>query len=176
MNTIKTSRLFLEPFTYKLMLAAVEGPAKFRSQSGFAVADDWPNPDLNDALPFIAAMVGESPALEEWTRLLVLPGEHARSGVPLVIGEVGFKGLPDSDGVVEIGYGVAISHRARGYASEAVSALCVWAFQHKRVTRIRAECLPTNPSSIGVLRRTGFRETDSSAQMLSWELMPSFQS
>jgi ribosomal-protein-alanine N-acetyltransferase len=172
MDTIKTSRLLLEPFTYQLMLAAVESAAKFSRQSGFAVADDWPNPDLKDALPFIAAAVGKNSALEEWSRLLVLPGKHARSGVPLVIGEAGFKGLPDSAGVVEIGYGVATSHRARGYASEAVSALCVWAFQHKHVTRIRAECLPTNAGSIGVLRRTGFRETDSHAQMLHWELTP----
>lgn len=162
----------LEPFTYQLMLAAAEDPATFCRQSGFGVAVDWPNPDLKDALAFIAATVGKNSALEEWSRLLVLRGEHARSGVPLVIGEAGFKGLPDAAGVVEIGYGVAKSHRERGYASEAVSALCTWAFEHHNVRRVRAECLPTNAGSIGVLRSVGFRETGSDAQMLRWELTP----
>lgn len=172
MDTIKTSRLLLEPFTYQFMLAAIEGSAAFSQRSGFAVADDWPNPDLKDALPFIAAPVGNNSALEEWSRLLVLPGGHDRSGVPLVIGEAGFKGLPDSSGMVEIGYGVANSFRGCGYASEAVSALCLWAFKHKHVTRIRAECLLANAGSIGVLRRAGFREKSSDARMLRWELIP----
>lgn len=172
MDTLKTSRLLLPLFTYQLMLAAIDGRAMFSRQSGFAVADDWPNQDLLEALPFIAAPAGKNPALEEWSRLLVLHKEQSPTGVALVIGEAGFKGLPDGDGVVEIGYGVATSYRGRGFASEAVAALCTWAFRNKAVTRIRAECLATNVGSIGVLKRVGFRETDSTEHMLKWELMP----
>lgn len=171
MLSIKTPRLTLEPFTHRLMLAMIQGRDHFCHQSGLAIATDWPNADLLEALPFIAGSLAKDPALDEWSRLIVLPRANDAAG-PLVIGETGFKGLPDPHGEVEIGYGVAASHRGCGYASEAVTALCTWAFQHKAVTRIRAECLPDNAGSIGVLRRTGFIEQGSDAQMLRWTLTP----
>lgn len=167
MHSLKTSRLTLEPFTHRLMLAMIQGRDAFIYESGFAIADDWPNADLLDALPFIAEPVGKDPALGEWSRLLVVPRAHNAAG-PLVVGEAGFKGLPNERGEVEIGYGVAASHRGRGYATEAVMALCTWAFAHKGVTRIRAECLPDNAGSIGVLRRSGFIEEGSDQAMLRW--------
>lgn len=170
MHTLSTSRLLLEPFTHQLMLVAIDGREALSRHTGYAVAEVWPNQDLHEAQPFIASMVGRTAGLEEWSRLIVLRGEHSPAGRPTVIGEVGFKSLPDAGGAVEIGYGVASSWRGRGYASEAVAAICRWAFQQGRVSLIRAECLPSNLGSVGVLRRSGFRERGSDSGMLRWEL------
>lgn len=173
MNPIQSSRLRLEPFTHSLMLALITGPDVFCKQSGLSIAPDWPNEDFLEALPFIAAHTGKHPTLDEWSRLLVLPHPGGTGRPGLVVGEAGFKGLPDAGGQVEIGYGVSASHRGRGLATEAVVALCAWAFEHKAVTRIRAECLPDNEGSIRVLRRAGFTEANSDADMLRWTLTPS---
>ena len=147
------------------MMALVRGRDDFAALSGHGAAPDWPNPDLVDAMVFIAATVQAEPGLSDWTRLFVLKESR------LVIGEAGFKGLPSGDGAVEIGYGVAKSHRGRGLASEAVSAMCTWAFQQPGVRGIKAECLPDNIGSIGVLIRVGFSQTDSDAAMLRWEIL-----
>lgn len=164
MKTIRTERLRLEPFGADLMHAAIVSPARLAEATGLRVAPDWPNSDMAEALPFIAGVVESCPALEEWTRLVVLED----GGV--VIGELGFKGLPDVAGEAEIGYGIAASHRGRGYATEAVVALCAWAMRQKGVRVVRAECLPDNVGSIGVLRRAGFKESGSDAAMLRWRL------
>lgn len=164
MTPIKTRRLRLEPFSVRLMRAAIESRSTFAAASGWEVAADWPNVDLAEALPFIAAGVEARPALEAWTRLIVLERDD------VVIGDLGFKSLPDAHREAEIGYGVCASHRGSGYAAEAVAALCEWAVREKGVRVVRAECLPDNAASIGVLRRVGFRESGSDAAMLRWRL------
>ena len=46
------------------------------------------------------------------------------------IGLIGFKGTPDENGSVEIGYGIDEAYRRSGLMSEAVSSLVKWAFAH----------------------------------------------
>jgi RimJ/RimL family protein N-acetyltransferase len=147
------------------MHAAIESCERLAGLTGWAVAADWPNDDLVDALPFIVKGLEACPELEAWTRLIVRESDN------VVIGELGFKSLPDAAGEAEIGYGVASSHRGRGYATEAVAALCAWAMQEQGLRIVRAECLPDNAGSIGVLRRVGFRESGSDATMLRWILV-----
>lgn len=72
-----------------------------------------------------------------------------------VIGDIGFKGNPDGNGAVDIGYGFLPQHRGKGYATEAAKALVDWAFEHG-AGRVTAETLRDNHASIRVLRKTGF--------------------
>ena len=46
----------------------------------------------------------------------------------ITVGQCGFKGPPDTDGVVEIAYGVASDQEGKGYATEAARALVAFAF------------------------------------------------
>ncbi len=161
---ISTPRLTLIAFPHTFMMALVTSKQSFTALSGLNTAADWPNPDLLDAMAFIASAIDAEPKLADWMRLFVLKD----SG--LVVGEAGFKGLPDLDGAVEIGYGVAQSYRGIGLATEAVHALCEWALQQPGVCRIKAECLPENTGSIRLLRRVGFAQINSAAVMLRWEL------
>jgi ribosomal-protein-alanine N-acetyltransferase len=73
------------------------------------------------------------------------------------IGLVGYKGPPNADGVVEVGYGVLEQFRRRGYATEAVAALIQRAFADPRVTRVAAETYPELIPSIGVMEINGMR-------------------
>ena len=72
----------------------------------------------------------------------------------VLIGGVGFKGLP-RQGEVEIGYGLAPARWNRGYASEAVAALCERAFG-RGIVRICAGVDGDNAASARVLRKNGF--------------------
>ena len=71
------------------------------------------------------------------------------------IGELCFKGL-DSDGIVEIGYGIVEKYQEHGYATEAVKAISSWAFQEPKVTAIEAEIDAKNIASKKVLEKCGF--------------------
>ena len=92
----------------------------------------------------------ENPEQWEWYAIWMIElkdGTH--------IGEMCFKGL-DSNGVVEIGYGIMEQYQEHGYATEAVKAISAWAFQEPKVTAIEAEIDDKNIASKKVLEKCGF--------------------
>ena len=71
------------------------------------------------------------------------------------IGDLSFKGL-NSDGSVEIGYGITEENQGQGYAAEAVEAAVSWALRQPGVCRVEAETDPENKKSQRVLEKCGF--------------------
>ena len=92
----------------------------------------------------------ENPEQWEWYAIWMIElkdGTH--------IGEMCFKGV-DSDGVVEIGYGIMEQYQDHGYATEAVKAISNWAFQEPKISSIEAEIDSKNIASKKVLEKCGF--------------------
>ena len=92
----------------------------------------------------------ENPEQWEWYAIWMIElkdGTH--------IGELCFKGL-DSNGVVEVGYGIMEQYQEHGYATEAVKAISQWAFQEPKVLAIEAETDEKNIASKKVLEKCGF--------------------
>lgn len=75
----------------------------------------------------------------------------------LVIGACGYKGPPDTDGIVEIAYGVAPDFQSRGYATEAALALIEFAVKSGHVRIVRAHTLPEANASTRVLTKCGLK-------------------
>jgi [ribosomal protein S5]-alanine N-acetyltransferase len=75
----------------------------------------------------------------------------------ITVGQCGFKGPPDADGVVEIAYGVASDQERQGYATEAARALVAYAFSIDQVNCVRAHTLPASIASKRVLAKCGFQ-------------------
>jgi RimJ/RimL family protein N-acetyltransferase len=101
---------------------------------------------------WLALLDGSSPA-DPWIHGFVLI--HRTNGN--VIGRCGFKGPPNTDGVVEIAYGIAPEHQGKGYATEAAAALVNYAFGCGQVRVVRAHTLPELNASTRVLTKCGFR-------------------
>jgi [ribosomal protein S5]-alanine N-acetyltransferase len=80
-----------------------------------------------------------------------------RPDTGITIGQCGFKGPPDSDGMVEIAYGVASDHESKGYATEAARALVAYALSIAEVNIVRAHTLPASNASKRVLAKCGFQ-------------------
>lgn len=85
-----------------------------------------------------------------------------------IIGDLGFKGKPDDERTVEIGYGLLEPYWNKGYATEAVGALMEWAWEQESICRIKAETLPDNQGSIRVLEKLGMKEIIRSEEMIYW--------
>jgi RimJ/RimL family protein N-acetyltransferase len=87
----------------------------------------------------------------------------------LTIGGIGFHRVPDDDGVVEIGYGIATSFQGRGAATQAVSALIDVAVRGgARVVVAGTDA--DNLASQRVLEKNGFRRTADDGSELRWAL------
>lgn len=76
----------------------------------------------------------------------------------IVIGDVGFHGMPDADGFVEIGYTVCEKYRRQGFATEAAIGMARWAGGQPGVRGLRASISPTNVASLQLAKRLGLIE------------------
>jgi len=76
----------------------------------------------------------------------------------IIVGAAGFKGTPNSDGEVEIGYASGENFRKKGYITEAVDKMCEWALRQPGVHAVIAETDTWNGESHGVLKRCGFEK------------------
>lgn len=79
------------------------------------------------------------------------------------IGFIGFKGIPDENGYVEVGYSISHNYRRKGFMTEALSSLVDWSSKDSNCNGVIAtKVLKTNVGSNGVLNHCNFILVDSS--------------
>lgn len=88
-----------------------------------------------------------------------------------IIGDIGFKGKPDDEKTVEVGYGITASEQNKGFATEALHRIVSWAFNTNSVNKIKAECLEDNLPSIKVLQKLNMTKVLKDNNMLYWQLI-----
>lgn len=150
---IRTRRLELQPAGTAELEAELAGRAFLEECLGARVPPDWP-PELYDeaALRHTLDVVESAGGESAWALYYMVD-----RAVGVAIGVCGFKGPPDADGVVEIGYSVVPAFRRKGYATEAVSGLVTRAFAEPLVSRVVAQTFTSLAASVGVLEKLGFR-------------------
>ena len=76
----------------------------------------------------------------------------------VAVGQSGFHGAPDVDGMVEVGYGVDPAYRRRGYARAALELAIERARSEPSVHTLRATISPDNEASLALIRQYPFVE------------------
>lgn len=123
------------------------------------VPDNWP-PELYDRTAMQYSLHElEDASVQGWSFWYLLLNESDE-----LAGICGFKGRPDSDGSVEIGYSILSQFRGRGLATEAVMRLIGWAFTHTEVVEVSAETFPHLKFSIRVLEKNGMELTGAGSE------------
>lgn len=72
------------------------------------------------------------------------------------VGGIGFSGLPNNEGITEIGYAIDKKFRGKGIATEAIDLLISWASQDKDLKKVKAETMQDNVASQKVLLKNNF--------------------
>ncbi len=122
-------------------------------------------PDIIEMLRALAHSVAERFAPAAW---LIVEADE-------VIGLCSVVTPPVGDGVIDIGYGIAVSWRGRGCATRAVAAVVRWASADPRVLALTADTAIANAPSQRVLERDGFvrigtRTDPEDGPMIRWWL------
>ncbi len=153
---IESRRLRLVAATRDLIREDLAGRQTLGVALGVEVPENWP-PDLYDrqAMGFASRQLRDS-TQQGWSFWYLI--RHT-AGAEVLLGICGFKGRPDEQGSVEIGYSILSQFHNSGFASEAVSRLVTWAFGHPVVNEVCAETLPHLIQSIRVLEKNGFSLT-----------------
>jgi RimJ/RimL family protein N-acetyltransferase len=88
----------------------------------------------------------------------------------IVIGSIGFRAMPDKNGVVEIGFEIDPTFRQKGYATEAVKVLTGWILSQNDIQKVIAECERDNNPSVRVLEKVGMQKTSIKDNKIKWEI------
>jgi len=151
---LATLHLTLIPCSAEHLLGLINEPERFAELTGFPAADglrgffvsgevsaDW------------VARLRKSSGPDPWRYGFFVVDRESSS----IIGIAGYKGRPDTAGVVEIAYGIVPGYEGRGYATEAAGKLVEFAFASRDVRLVCAHTLPTPNASTRVLEKCGFR-------------------
>jgi len=111
------------------------------------------DPDMKQAYSEMLDGCKQNPEQRIWYAIwnIQLNDETGKS-----VGDLSFKGL-DSNGLVEIGYGIKKEYEGEGYMTEAVTAIARWASEQIGVNYVEAETDSDNKASQRVLEKAGFR-------------------
>ena len=139
-----TERLRLLPLTAEHRQAFQHSRAAFAALLGVRLPAGWPEFPEAFGLDFPAA-----PA--PWSPYLFLHRDE-----PSLIGNGGYVGAPDADGVVEIGYEIGPEHQGRGFATEAAGAMVAAAFE-AGANAVVAHSLAEANASNAVMQKLGMR-------------------
>ena len=165
---IHTQRLALIPFTLPVAQALYAFNTGILADIGLQPTRYWPDQESMDSLPRIIKRLEKLPeptGFESW--MIVL--KHNAT----VIGDAGFKGGPNKEGAVDIGYSIIEQEQQKGYGLETARALVNWAFWHPEVKAVTANCLLENPASIRLLEKLGMQEIVRDDEMIYWKLLRS---
>lgn len=156
-----TDRLRLVAGTKVLAAAEIGDRMKFAELLGVSVPETWPPDNLRDVLDYIYGLYKEHPEWEGW---LTWYAVRIDNDYPILRGSIGFKGPPDKQGMVEIGYSVLPEFQGQGIATEMVAAIVQWAKQQPQVKRIEAETNTDNEASVRVLEKNNFTYADAAVE------------
>lgn len=89
-----------------------------------------------------------------------------------IIGGLCFKGTPDDQGRVEIGYGMDPCFQGHGYMTEALGEMVRWAFDQPFVITVVCETDRDNVASHRVLEEVGFASYKETEEHIWWRISP----
>lgn len=162
---LETDRLILIPVTYEITSELSNGGTKEVEKLGLRTNGKWPRQDTMDILPFVNRAFEESEKPSGYEFWMMALKENMN-----IIGDIGFKGKPDENGEVEIGYGIIEEEHGRGYGTEALRVMLKWALGQQEVTVVKADCLIDNIPSIKILEKCGMKEINRDEELIYWEL------
>ncbi|MFD2512947.1 GNAT family N-acetyltransferase [Pontibacter locisalis] len=164
-QSIYTDRLILVPFILEVTNTLLAGDTSILLKLGLQLTPFWPDQEAIDTFPKIIKnleLVQEPTGFESYMVV------HRESMT--VIGDAGFKGLPNADGEVDIGYAIIAQAQNRGYGLEAAKGLTNWAFQQPGVKAITARCLLENAPSARVLIKLGMQQVTTTEEFIRWKM------
>jgi len=87
-----------------------------------------------------------------------------------MVAAICFKGEPNHQGEIEIGYGTFESFQGKGFMTKAVAAIIPWASEQSNVVSITAETEKSNSASIVVLEKNQFTKVNEMGSKCYWKL------
>jgi [ribosomal protein S5]-alanine N-acetyltransferase len=148
---IETERLQLIACNKMHLNALLEGEQALGDLVGVELAENWlVFPETVDFIPHALKMLETNPQILRWGMHLFLKKDENK-----IIGNGGFKGVADAQGMVEIGYAISPLYENQGLATEAARGMIEYAFSWSNIKMVDAHTLAEENASVKVLQKCG---------------------
>lgn len=153
MSLVENDLLVLTPLTNEQLQLYVLNDGSLERHLGVGYSPKKINSDLQDGLhrhflPLVEKHPEDFYYYTLWS--IVLKKEN------VLVGDICFKGPPDEQGQVEIGYGTYDRYQNKGIMTEAVRLLLSWCQTCPEIKTVLAETETGNTASEKILLKTGF--------------------
>jgi len=145
---IETERLQLIACNKMHLNALIQSEQALADLLGVELAENWLV--FPEAPPLFLKMLETDPQVLRWGMHLFLKKDENK-----IIGNGGFKGTPDENGMVEIGYAISPIYENQGFATETARGMMDYAFSWANVRMVDAHTLAEENASVKVLRKCG---------------------
>ncbi len=162
MPEFKTERLEMHTLTADMMEAVLKGGQELKRIVPFDTGAEWPLEVYKNLFPYKIERFRKVPSENEWEGLIVDKTNNR------IVGDMGFKGGPNEEGVIDLGYSIIPSSRGKGFATEMGKAMVAWGLTQPGVKKVMASCDPDNAPSIRVLEKIGFERTVQTDDSIYW--------
>jgi [ribosomal protein S5]-alanine N-acetyltransferase len=88
----------------------------------------------------------------------------------VMVADLCFKGEPNENGEIEIGYGTYPAFEGKGYMTEGVGAMIRWAFAQPNVQSVTAQTDPSNIASQKILEKNNFVQYGRTVENILWRI------
>lgn len=164
--SLETKRLRLVPMTYDFILKVTDNDLSAYDLLRAVKTETWPeSADIKDIFHILRDILKDKPNPDGFDAWLFINKENNT-----IVGDGGFKGAPDENGVIDIGYAIIEPQRRKGFALEAVTALLEWGLSQDNVKTVTADCLVDNIPSIKMLRKIGMNEVEKKDGVLYFQI------
>ena len=145
---IQTSRLQILPCSLQYFEALLQGNDVLGELLSIDIPEYWT--EYPEMVLVAYDKLRNDPSMLGWFFYLVVHRLDRR-----LIGAGGFKGRPNEEGIVEIGYEIAAAYREQGYGTELAEALIRFAFGHTYVNKLVAHTEEEYNASVKILQKSG---------------------
>lgn len=164
---LDSPRLTIIPLTHSQLIKYLKTDNSLENELQLAPLSRIISPELieplqNKILPAVADSSNNFLFYTLWTMI----NKQER----VLVGDLCFKGPPNEEGDIEIGYGTYPSFQQQGYITEVIGALIRWASVQPEVNAITAETNKTNIASIRALEKNNFQQFKTTEAMIWWRL------
>ena len=163
---LTSRRLKVRPLSLTQLITYMKANDKLEKELGITPGGRTISPDVKDMVEFYSfpkMKLASEEARLFLTFWIVIDIESNQ-----IVAEMGFKGTPDQNSEIEIGYGTFPNQQRKGYMTEALAAMCKWALARPDVRGVLAETDQNNLASIRVVTKNGFEQFDQRDKMLWW--------
>jgi ribosomal protein S18 acetylase RimI-like enzyme len=168
MEHLASKRIELIPLNITQLINYLEQPSQLELELGILVSRTIISDRVRRAINMkIIKMENLKEIKQYWSTywLIVIRNSHFGAGL------IGFKGYPNQNGEVEIGYGIDPDYQSQGFMTEALRMMMKWAFEEKACNSIVALGVQkTNIPSQRVLEKVGMKIMEKTNETLSYKI------